>query len=301
MKLVLFTTGLALLGWLVPPVAAWAVELETDLSTRNVEIRATFKGAQITVFGVVADAEPENAQALSAPVDVVVVVRGPSQDMIVRRKEALGPIWANRTSYVAHQAPSFYFVASTRPLDEISGGRSFRRRAIGLERLNLEMHKVLRVVERAGVQTPTSASHDETLFLPLEAGAKVPVAPPLAAPALVSGVDEADVFRQALIGEMQAQKIYSESGRIAFVRKHLFRGKIDIPATVPAGAYMAEVFVVQNGFISSAEVSPFFIEKQGIEGVITNLSQNRPIIHGLIAVLIAIAAGWFSEFAFRKR
>ena len=54
---------------------------------------ADFTGARIVVFGAIRGG-PETQKGY----DVAVVVQGPEQDVIVRRKERVLGIWANRTS-----------------------------------------------------------------------------------------------------------------------------------------------------------------------------------------------------------
>ena len=50
------------------------------------------------------------------PADIVVVVKGPTQSVLVREKEKVAGIWVNadRTRY--RSAPSFYAIASSRPI-----------------------------------------------------------------------------------------------------------------------------------------------------------------------------------------
>lgn len=80
-----------------------AESLVSTLSDAAVEITSNFTGEQIVVFGAISgapDADP-NYQ-------VAVVVQGPDQDVIVRRKERLFGIWANRTARAFTAVPSYY-------------------------------------------------------------------------------------------------------------------------------------------------------------------------------------------------
>lgn len=106
-----YILGLLTAAWawavLGPQPAAAAEELVVDLSAPVVAITTGFTGADMLLFGVVAGAG-----------DVVVVVRGPPRDEVVRRKERIAGVWVNRDQMAFDQVPSFYATASNRPLSE---------------------------------------------------------------------------------------------------------------------------------------------------------------------------------------
>jgi len=85
------------------PGAVSAESLVSTLSDDAVEITSNFTGERIVVFGAIRGA-PEG----EADYQVAVVVQGPAQDVIVRRKERLLGIWANRTSQEFEDVPSYY-------------------------------------------------------------------------------------------------------------------------------------------------------------------------------------------------
>ena len=68
---------------------------------------------------------------------VVVVVRGPAKPEIIRRKERQAGIWINSGSAQVDSVPSFYRVASTKPLAEIASEAVLDRHQIGLDHLDL--------------------------------------------------------------------------------------------------------------------------------------------------------------------
>lgn len=94
--------ALALAASLASGVAC-AESLIATLSDDNVQITSNFTGERIVVFGAVRGA-PEGDPGY----EVAVVVQGPDQDVIVRRKERFLGIWANRTSRQFDSVPSFY-------------------------------------------------------------------------------------------------------------------------------------------------------------------------------------------------
>jgi len=127
--------GLALLLCLTaappaaPPAAAQGVLAE--LSQREVAVTTGFAGAELLVFGTTA------ADAGEPGPDVIVSLRGPNAAVVVRRKVRIAGIWLNGPSEQFEAAPSFYNVASTRPLETILSAEERRRLRIGLASLPL--------------------------------------------------------------------------------------------------------------------------------------------------------------------
>lgn len=123
---------LSLLLLLTP--AAWGEELAAGLSKDDIKISSNFTGTDLALFGAI---ESQGA-ALGTVGDreVVVVVRGPSTAVTVRRKERLGPIWINRDQRRFVGVPGFYFVASTKPLKDIGDQATLERYHLGLQHLD---------------------------------------------------------------------------------------------------------------------------------------------------------------------
>ena len=108
--------------------------LVTDLSDKQIEIRHSFEGADLILFGAIGDTKVDPG---TNDFDVVIVVRGPESPATVRRKEKIGPIWVNRQSITFPKAPGYYAVAATRPLSQIASAASFQEAAIGFSNLRL--------------------------------------------------------------------------------------------------------------------------------------------------------------------
>ena len=108
------------------PAFADDVPLVADLSNHLVAITTGFTGADVLLFG-----------ATDGPGDIVAVVRGPAKDLVVRHKDRLGPIWVNAASITLRDVPTYYRVASTRPLAEFAPQALLSRYQIGLENLRI--------------------------------------------------------------------------------------------------------------------------------------------------------------------
>ena len=108
--------------------------LVPDISAREVQIRYSFTGAQLLLFGAVVypGGRPPNR-----PVDIVVVLRGPVQPILVREKRKIAGVWMNADSNRFRSAPSFYAVASSRPILDLVDERTAAIYELGLGNLQL--------------------------------------------------------------------------------------------------------------------------------------------------------------------
>lgn len=120
-------TALLLMGATKP-------ELVPDVSARAVEIRYSFTGAQLLLFGAVLY---PGGRVPDRPADIVVVLRGPDQPILLREKQKVAGVWMNADSSRFRSAPSFYSVASSRPVRELVDDRTAAVYELGLKNLQL--------------------------------------------------------------------------------------------------------------------------------------------------------------------
>jgi uncharacterized protein (TIGR02186 family) len=115
-------------------VAADKPVLVPDISARQVQIRYSFTGAQLLLFGAVVypGGRPPDRQ-----VDIAVVLRGPVQPILVREKMKIAGIWMNADANRFRSAPSFYAVASSRPIGDLLDERTSAIYELGLNNLQL--------------------------------------------------------------------------------------------------------------------------------------------------------------------
>ena len=132
MKARFASLALALLAPLL--IAADKPVLVPDISSRQVQIRYSFNGAQLLLFGAVVypGGRPPDRQ-----VDIAVVLRGPVQPILVREKQRILHIWMNADSNRFRSAPSFYAVASSRPIPDLVDDRTAAIYELGLHNLQL--------------------------------------------------------------------------------------------------------------------------------------------------------------------
>lgn len=90
--------------------------LVPEVSQSRVEVRQGFTGADLLLYGAVID--PAGAGSRTQ-YDIVVVLKGPAEPIRLREKERIAGIWMNAGSTDFRSAPSFFAVASSRPIEEI--------------------------------------------------------------------------------------------------------------------------------------------------------------------------------------
>ena len=108
--------------------------LVPDVSSRSIEIRYSFTGAQLLLFGAILY---PGGRAPTKPLDIAVVVKGPVEPILVREKQKIAGIWMNADSHRFRSAPSFYAIASSRPVRDLVDERTAAIYELGLNDLQL--------------------------------------------------------------------------------------------------------------------------------------------------------------------
>ena len=225
------------------------VPLVADLSNHLVAITTGFSGTDVLLFG-----------ATDGPGDIAVVVRGPSEAEVIRRKGRQGPIWVNAEEVAFRDVPSYYRVASSRPLAEFAPQNLLSRYQIGVE--NVRMN----TVADAGLE-PEEVADFRKAFVRLKT--------------------ESNLYDQGL-------------GAINFMSNRLFRTELHFPSNVPTGTYLVEVYLFRDGDVTSAEIVPLNISQIGASADIFDFAHNFAPLYGIVSILLAATAGWVASVIFRR-
>ncbi len=108
--------------------------LVPEISQHEVQVRQGFTGAELLLFGAILD--PQGTRA-ARDFDIVVVLKGPTGPILLREKRRIAGIWINAGSTEFLSAPSYFAVASTRPIDKIVDGKTAAIYELGLPWLQL--------------------------------------------------------------------------------------------------------------------------------------------------------------------
>lgn len=125
---------LLLLAALLVLVGARDPILVPEISQHEVQVRQGFKGTELLLFGAILN--PEGTRA-GRDYDIVVVLEGPAESITVREKQKVAGVWINAASAEFRSAPSFFAVASSRPIDRIVDDKTAAIYELGLDWLQL--------------------------------------------------------------------------------------------------------------------------------------------------------------------
>lgn len=109
--------------------------IEADISTRTIAVTSDFSGKEVIVFGSIHNSRQE--QGKQPFYDVVVVVEGAPQPLVLRRKGNVAGLWMNTTSVNFDRVPSFYALSSTRALEQVASPEVFADLAVGFKHIRM--------------------------------------------------------------------------------------------------------------------------------------------------------------------
>ncbi len=230
-----------------------------DVSTRNVAVTSNFSGSEIVVFGAVDNSRQPSAE--SGLYDVVIVVVGTPTRAVARKKDRIaGLFWMNTDSIAFDGVPSYYAIASTRPLDEIASPEVLKATGIGFD------------------------------YIPMT----------LAKSAAGRTAGDVTDFRQAIVRLKRRERLYGlNEYAVAFIGRSLFRASVDVPANVVVGPFETRVFLFRNGELLSQYNARLDLERQGLEEVMHVLAFKQPLAYGIIIVCLAMGTGLIAAIVFR--
>ena len=234
--------------------------VQADVSARNVPVTSSFHGTEIVIFGAVDNSQQPSAE--SGYYDVLIVVEGVPGRIVVRRKNNVAGLWLNTSSATFDVVPSYYAIASTRPIDEITTEEFRATHGVGFQHLR---------------------------FMPA-----------FGQPQALSTEDLRE-FKQAIIRLKQKQGLYIQDNfRVAFIGKSLFRATIELPANVTVGPFDTRVYLFHDEKLLSQYSVRLNLEREGLERYLHRFAYGSPTLYGLVTVALAIAAGLVASTVFGR-
>lgn len=109
-------------------------------------------------------------------------------------------------------------------------------------------------------------------------------------------------YIEGLIRVKEKQGLYAITTEDMPVKSDiLFRAEFFFPANVPSGSYTATAYLFQGGQLIGRVDQTIRIDKAGFERAVYDLATDHPRLYGLMAVIIALLAGWLAGFLTRSR
>lgn len=115
-------------------VAAREPVLVPDVSQREIEIRYSFSGAELLLFGAIIYPD---GRVPTEDADIAVVLKGPTKSILIREKQKVAGIWLNAESARFRSVPGYYAIASSRPLGQLIDERTAAIYELGLRNIQL--------------------------------------------------------------------------------------------------------------------------------------------------------------------
>ena len=243
-----FSIVLIMLFLLTPH--AYGTSLIIDSSTSEVKVSSSFIGTDVMVFGTADDKD-----------DIIVVITGPTETAIVRKKGRVSGIWINKEKLEFREIPGFYAIASTRRLSEITETDELKKQKIGI-------HNV--------ITTASLSSKDKN-------------------------IKTFKSFKDALVRGQKTKGLYLDMPlKIDVVSKRLFKTTFHFPNNMTTGIYTVKVFAFQKKRLVSTVSKTISVEKIGIGADVFKFAKEQSALYGLLAILIAVLSGWIASVIFRK-
>ena len=108
--------------------------LVPEVSQHEIQLRQGFTGTELLLFGAILN--PDGTRA-ARDYDIIIVLKGPTQSIVVREKEKVAGMWINADSTEFRSAPSYYAVASSRPIADVVDDKTAAIYELGLQWLQL--------------------------------------------------------------------------------------------------------------------------------------------------------------------
>jgi uncharacterized protein (TIGR02186 family) len=202
-------------------------------------------------------------------------VPDPSADVIVKltstentplsvnRKGRVAVVWMNVKQFTVTGLPLLYKIHSTKPIDQILSKELAAELGIGYDVLKDQMK--LELVRGEAEEDDRDTVFDGVLRLKKETN--------------LYNIDEKRI-------EITGGKLF----------KHYFR----FPSAASEGVYKAESYIFMQSKLVGKGVDEIKIQKTGIEAAFTHMAFNRPVLYGIMAVLVALGMGLLVGFIFKK-
>jgi uncharacterized protein (TIGR02186 family) len=185
--------------------------------------------------------------------NVLVEVRGPEKTRTLQRKGKKAGLWMNVESLTLSGVPGYYALLSDAPLDEVVP--EARRGELGIGRKSLFRH-----AEWEGESTKSTPEE----------------------------------YFQGLIDHMTEIGVYRVEPEAVTVRRgRLFRAELYMPSRVPVGEYRIVTRQMKDGEVVHQDEQSLSVAKVGIEKWLFDLAYENSAWYGLLAIAVALFAGWF--------
>jgi uncharacterized protein (TIGR02186 family) len=188
-----------------------------------------------------------------------------SEEVKLSVKGRVGPFWMTVKQYQVSHAPFIYKIHSTKPVEQIVSPETARELELGYGAVQKQMKLHL-------IRGEAAADDADRVFK-----------------GLVKIKEEANLYN-----------IVADPQRLEVAEGRLFKHYFRFPPAATEGRYVVESFAFLGGQQVGYGRDVIQIKKVGLESWLTSVSQNQPALFGIMAVIIALAAGLLVGMIFKK-
>jgi uncharacterized protein (TIGR02186 family) len=112
--------------------------------------------------------------------------------------------------------------------------------------------------------------------------------------------EERDAFLDAVARLKGDAGLYVvQPGGVELREDTLFSARFALPANIVAGAYRATIFLTRERSVIDVYEADIDVAKAGLERWLFDMSRQQPLLYGLLALTVAVAAGFAASEGFR--
>ncbi|MCG6982430.1 MAG: TIGR02186 family protein [Deltaproteobacteria bacterium] len=230
--------------------------LSQPFSSAKGDIRAHLTPEAIDIGTFFNGTEVYVSGDVSPEAEVVVRLSGMRHDVALKKKgKVLGLLWMNLDSITIHRVPNLYLVYISKNLES-----TMRTEPSKWEELGFGFAALKKEVKVSPAEADSEAIFKEFVELKKSEG---------------------------LYAIEPGKVVYSEGES----SQKSFEAILQIPPRLVPGKYLVETFAVKDGSVESRTRAELQVKQVGFPAFITRLAFKHGALYGLLATIIAIAAG----------
>lgn len=110
-----------------------------------------------------------------------------------------------------------------------------------------------------------------------------------------------DRFREALIRGWQARGLFPlDAHPIDFIDNNFFRVDFYLPPDVQTGIYTVDSYLFREGAVVSHRQASLRVAQVGFSARLYDFAHRQSVLYGLVAISLALAAGWGAHRFLRR-
>lgn len=194
---------------------------------------------------------------------VIAKLTSPAETVKLNVKGRVGPFWMNTKQYQVENVPSMYQVQGSRPVGQAVPPELAGELQLGLGSIREQLvFHILKGKEEEG--------DPETVFK-----------------GLVQIKEESGLYAVDDVGVIKL-----ENGG-------LFKHRFEFPSAAKPGTYDVNYIFLKDGTVVGKAHDQIKIEKVGLEAFVARAAEERPVLYGIFAVIIALGTGLAVGFIFK--